>query len=556
MFKTKNKIAVRKKKSPLIKSQFVMGLIMAGCGKKNNGDFTELKLDGLMHNFVPPPANFVKPEEKGPFFEVLKPQYIEPYWVQALEMDRSEDEIGEILEKNHAVMNYTFPTQKPDYDLTDIEDWRAANSAIEKSAAEIFSKLNRILETQFVEAELLGGINVIAISQNVLSREVSGYSYFPNSYFEIGSDVFISTNYSNPIYLNDNLTNYDYEVLVHEIGHALGLKHPFEEDRENKVLLSDKEDNTEHTAMSYTDDSTTFNGTFRELDFQALAKLYGVNPTYKSEDNFYSFSNIRGTFILDGNGKDTIDERDTFFDLFIDLRPGSHSFKNIKAEFITDPNQLAISHGSFVEVALAGSGNDVIVGNSLENELHGGAGNDKIFLGEGKDIVHPGTGSDSVDLSELNQSQDTIIFTEEVSGDFDLVYNFSQGDGGDVIDFSFLENVDLSLLPVIDLMNVPSGYISKHILRLSGEDISDPLKLKSAFDENGVLQELSIVEGRTVITITAESQDTGMPQNLFGLTKTDGSHAVFKIAEFLGNSMDIDMWDAHNFGILNESFIL
>ena len=51
------------------------------------------------------------------------------------------------------------------------------------------------------------------------------------NYFEIGSDVFISKSYAAPKFIATGLTNYDYEVLVHEIGHALGLKHPFEADR-------------------------------------------------------------------------------------------------------------------------------------------------------------------------------------------------------------------------------------------------------------------------------------------------------------------------------------
>ena len=75
-------------------------------------------------------------------------------------------------------------------------------------------------------------------------------------------DVFISKDYANPRFVSDLLTNYDYEVLVHEIGHALGLKHPFEASNSNTAVLSPYEDNTSNTAMSYDDYPVTFDGMF------------------------------------------------------------------------------------------------------------------------------------------------------------------------------------------------------------------------------------------------------------------------------------------------------
>ena len=64
-------------------------------------------------------------------------------------------------------------------------------------------------------------------------------------------DVFISGDYAKPKFINSELTNYDYEVLPHELGHALGLKHPFEANGLNRVVLSTEEDNTVFTAMSH-----------------------------------------------------------------------------------------------------------------------------------------------------------------------------------------------------------------------------------------------------------------------------------------------------------------
>ena len=116
--------------------------------------------------------------------------------------------------------------------------------------------------------------NVIAMGISSQAT-TAGFSYFPNNFFEIGMDVFIAKGYASPSFSSELITNYDYEVLVHELGHALGLKHPFEANGENTATLSMFEDNTRNTAMSYDDDPATFNGTLRPLDWMALTVLRG-----------------------------------------------------------------------------------------------------------------------------------------------------------------------------------------------------------------------------------------------------------------------------------------
>jgi hypothetical protein len=61
-----------------------------------------------------------------------------------------------------------------------------------------------------------------------------------------------------------------YETLLHEIGHMLGLKHPFE----GTTRLPTADDHTGHTLMSYTH-AGGFHSTFSEYDVAALKWLYG-----------------------------------------------------------------------------------------------------------------------------------------------------------------------------------------------------------------------------------------------------------------------------------------
>jgi serralysin len=77
--------------------------------------------------------------------------------------------------------------------------------------------------------------------------------------------------------MTQNLTvgTQGYETLLHELGHALGLKHPFAESGdEGLAVLPGSEDNTSNTIMSYTSVGG-WHSTYRPYDIAALNWLYG-----------------------------------------------------------------------------------------------------------------------------------------------------------------------------------------------------------------------------------------------------------------------------------------
>ena len=183
-----------------------------------------------------------------------------------------------------------------------------------------------------------------------------------------------------------NVGTAGFEVLLHEIGHALGLKHPFE-----PPVLPNAENNNANTVMSYTRPG----GPATQLapfDIAALQFLYGVNARI---DSLYGSHSFAERWIQDGVGYDRFDASAETQDVYVDLTPGSWIYKGSKASSILAENQAFIGFGTEIEAARGGSGNDTLIGGSRYNYLEGGSGDDVLRGGAGEDTLVGGAGSDT-----------------------------------------------------------------------------------------------------------------------------------------------------------------
>ena len=265
-------------------------------------------------------------------------------------------------------------------------------------------------------------------------------------------DIWISVDQKNSTFANGS---YDYMALMHEIGHALGLKHPFEDG----AVLPTAYDNINYTIMSYSDASPAnqhyyitwsiqgqlLHPTYNEIepvtpmvmDILAVQSIYGASTRTNVSDNTYSYTALPyPQTIYDSAGIDTIDTSTLTRSSDIDLTPGSYSSIDIytvaqqinaavadhpgysaseiaavysdlqnAANVFTGANNVGIAYGTVIENAIGGSGNDSILGNSANNALIGGAGNDYIRGLDGDDLVYGGDGNDDVNG---NQGQDIV----------------------------------------------------------------------------------------------------------------------------------------------------
>lgn len=193
-------------------------------------------------------------------------------------------------------------------------------------------------------------------------------------------------------------------TLVHEIGHSLGLSHPGGNygTKYEKQKLGYLEDSRSHTIMSkYRHDSPSSSPL--QDDITAIQSRYGANYETRKGDTVYGFNSnadrdflrlnsnkdkFRGT-IWDGGGNDTLDLSGYKNSQKISLVPGT--FSNADGR---DRN-ISIAHGTIIENAIGGNGNDLMVGNDADNELKGGDGKDVISGGKGADTLWGGNGADT-----------------------------------------------------------------------------------------------------------------------------------------------------------------
>ena len=350
--------------------------------------------------------------------------------------------------------------------------------------------LDLFIATSVEEAGGLGnglsGAGDIRLGESTAANPTA-YAYYPNNNANgNGGDAWFGTNYAGTSndYRNPYLGGYAYHTLIHEIGHALGLKHAHQTGGVANVAVPADRDLIEYTVMTY---RSYINGptngytyeqygapqTFMMYDILALQTMYGADygPESNNGNTVYSWSTTTGeTFIdgvsqgtpganrifmtvWDGGGNDTYDLSSYTTDMTVDLRPGNSSVLSTPQLARLAVGQFA--HGnvynallfdgdtaSLIENVVGGTGSDAVYGNQASNYIYGGAGGDSLVGNEGADQLAGEAGVDYIYGGDEGDAIAGGLDGDNLSGDGGNDYILGDvgndaiagGAGGDVID--------------------------------------------------------------------------------------------------------------------------
>lgn len=204
---------------PMTSKSLLAATLLGGCGGGTGGGSAG-PAAGLPAGYVPPSSTYVPPVAPDPNAFVLQTALVAPFWVQALANDDFEN-LPAFYQSFENEVQFAFPTEQPAYySGDDAVGWAPASAQVQAAFRAVFTELSQIVNVRFVETDDVEAYNVIAISQNDQQEQgLAGYAYFPNASFFIGSDILLS-NVSDAPALQAGRSNEDYELVLHELGHA------------------------------------------------------------------------------------------------------------------------------------------------------------------------------------------------------------------------------------------------------------------------------------------------------------------------------------------------
>ncbi len=310
-----------------------------------------------------------------------------------------------------------------------------------------------------------------------------GYSEAPDPGMGPFEPLYLSLNWQSKAWIQGNFAkgSLTYAVMLHELGHTLGLAHPHDGGTQTSSnnfpgVTAEFDDFGDFnlnqgifSAMSYNDGWLTrypqhkavnfgLQATPMALDIAAIQAIYGANMSYNTGDDVYALPTVGATgtswsCIWDAGGSDTITVAGTSTAATINLQAAT--LTGAKAGGAVSSvdgivGGFTIANGVVIENATGASGADTLIGNAADNVLNGrkgadvlrgGDGNDTFLGGKGDDTMKGGNGSDTVSYENLGAAvnasllRGTSTSTAKTGKDkYAFVENLRGGNGNDILE--------------------------------------------------------------------------------------------------------------------------
>nr|WP_319382822.1 M10 family metallopeptidase C-terminal domain-containing protein [uncultured Roseibium sp.] len=315
----------------------------------------------------------------------------------------------------------------------------------------------KFLATNALEAwENVTGLTFAFVSsgaQITFDDENSGayasFSWWSNGDL-ISADVNVSKSWLNSY--GTSINSYSFQTYIHEIGHALGLRHGGNYNGSATYGVDNhyQNDSWQATVMSYFSqtENTYINASYAYVitpmvaDIIAVQDLYGVPTSIRTGATVYGNNSNAGGYLeafFDSNQTAAMTIYDYGgTDLFDFSHYGANQRIDLNQEAISNvgglTGNLIVARGTIIESAHGGSGNDDLIGNSADNTLLGNNGDDDLTGGGGNDILRGGYGNDTMSGGAGN---DTVYYT---NGDKFWVNGTPQDVGGSGVDTLVMES--------------------------------------------------------------------------------------------------------------------
>jgi hypothetical protein len=289
--------------------------------------------------------------------------------------------------------------------------------------SQLLGEIEDFANVEFVEVGSASQAN-ITFGMYYQDSGIGAYAWYPSasgSEGTVSGDIWLNSRYDTSPTTDDTIgADWARSTISHELGHAMGLKHPGDYNAGGGgtpgPYLDAEVDNNQYTVMSYND--FPYSGAdptdYMLYDIATLQYLYGANTNYAAGDDVYVFntsSNLIDT-IWDAGGFDTFSAAGATTAVTIDLNQGGFSSIGLT-------NNIAIAYGAEIEAAVGGSKADTLIGNSLGNSFTGGGGADTFVFADnwGSDIVLDfQDGLDTLDLSGTGLLYADLSIGNGVSG--------------------------------------------------------------------------------------------------------------------------------------------